>query len=470
MRFDPVDPDPQQPKSPAPHPTDPADDQGGAFAPENGNFEKAEGQRPGSGRPRRQILIPLVMLALVAFLVLAARWTTDPDARMLVVDEEGAVSLVDGTTGETAYTLSGAVPTPDRSTLLTAWPDGGDTILSTRDAANGAVTGRTTLPGNLSIRTVSPEGGAVALLAGDAGGDLYLPEPRSSTSLTVAYTDDRPSQTYDLPGNIEPEMFSLAEDALFVLSFDPPMEPTGYTVQRLDLGTGELSDTASPQVGLNPKMAGKARAQAMHPDGTFLYTLYTLTDGPIQDPTAATDGQGGEDRWAFIHVINLDEQWSYCIFLERPVGTGDEAGIGLTIAPDGQTLYVADSSTSTLTEVDPIGLTAQAPRPVPELDSNDRAEISVAPDGTIYLATGAFVKAFDPVALDLTDAWAFASDVDGLAVQGDELRAAVDGEVTLINRLTGRETGVLQAPRNGQLRLLGPPAGNATNFPVECVC
>lgn len=418
-------------------------------------------------RPLALALAFLALAALAVWLLIVSRGVDDP--RMLVVDEEGAVSLLDVASGDTLYTLPGAVATPDRSTLLTAWPDGDATVLSTRDAADGKVTGRTTLQGDLEIRTVSPRGGAVALLPEGTRGDLYLPEPRVNTRLTVAYTDGRPARTYELDGNIEPEMFSLAEDALFVLSFDPPTDPAGYTVQRLDLASGALTDTAAPQVGLNPKMAGKARAQVLHPDGTFLYTLYTLTDAPVKDPAAVT--QGGDDRWAFIHVINLDEQWSYCIFLEQPVGTGEEAAIGFGIAPDGQTLYVADSSTSTLTEVDPVGLTAESPQHIDQLlPDATAAAVAVAPDGALYLGSAHTVLQVDPTTFEVLRAWVVEGPVDGLAVDGDDLRVAFDGQVILIDRGTGTETGVLRAPRDGQLKLLGPPAGNATSFPVECAC
>ncbi|MGI9016307.1 MAG: YncE family protein [Euzebya sp.] len=424
---------------------------------------------PSAGRP---MLLVALAVAVVGIGLWAAGFGIGGvgarggavDPRMLVVNDDGAVSLIDVDSGQATYTVPGAVPTRDLSTLLTAWPgNDGNTVLFTRDAANGQVTGRTTLPGDLDIRTVSPQGGAVALLPAEHGPGLYLPQPRSRTRLTVAYTDERPSRTYDLPGNIEPEMFSVAEDALFVLSFDPPMEPSSYSVQRLDLATGELADTASPQVGLNPKMAGKARAQVLNPDGTFLYTLYTMTDGPTRTP----DG----DRWAFIHVINLDEQWSFCIFLDAPVGTGEEAAIGLGMDPDGDTLYVADSSTSTVTRVDTQTLTAQPPQHLEQLrPSTTTAAITVAPDDAVYVSSAGTVVQVDPQTLEPVTAWGLGDSVDGLAVFDNQLRVAVDGEVVLIDRQTYAETGVLRPPGGGQLQLLGPPAGSASRFPVECAC
>lgn len=417
-------------------------------------------------RPRSVMIGIASVVVLVVGVVAGTGGAADP--RLLVVDADGAVSLIDAVTGETGYTVAGATPTPDRSTLLTTSTAAGGTELTTRDAANGQVTGRTSLPvDDLTVRTVSPDGGAVALLPGDPGPGLYDPEPRERTSITVAYTDQRPARTYDLKGNIEPEIFSLDEDALFVLSFVPPSAPDGYLVQRLDLLTGELTDTGAPQADLNPRMSGRARAQALHPDGTHLYTLYTTrSDEPVVDP------DGEEDRWAFIHVIDLEEQTSFCIFLQRPVGTGDEAAIGFGIAPDGRWLYVADSSTSTLTRVDAIALTAEAPRHLEQLrPSDDAAAVAVARDGTVYVATGTVLLEVDAASLEPIEAWSFHPDtVDGLAAVDEQLRVAVDGQVILIDRATGAEEGVIRAPAGGQLQLLGPPAGQAMRFPVECAC
>lgn len=419
-------------------------------------------------RWHRRPVLALAATASVAVLLvgLVASGGAASDPRLLVVDEDGAVSLVDAATGETGYTVAGATPTPDRSTLLTTSPTEDGTELSTRDAASGQVTGRTSLPvPDLTVRTVSPRGGAVALLPGDPGPGLYDPQPRARTSLTVAYTDDRPARTYDLEGNIEPEIFSLTEDALFVLSFVPPEAPNGYLVQRLDLATAELTDTGAPQADLNRKMSGRARAQALHPEGTHLYTLYTQTDGPVPDPT------GEEDRWAFIHVINLAEQTSFCIFLDRPVGTGEEAAIGFGIAPDGRWLYVADSSTSTLTRVDAINLTAEPPRHLEQLRPDDQAAaVTVADDGAVYVATSGTLLQVDPETLEPVEAWSFPLPIDGLAAYGQQLRIASGGSVTLLDLATGEEEGVIRAPAGGQLQLLGPPAGQATRFPVECAC
>ncbi|MEO6318342.1 MAG: hypothetical protein ABIP36_06115, partial [Acidimicrobiales bacterium] len=254
-----------------------------------------------------------------------------------------------------------------------------------------------------------------------------------------------------------------------VLEFDPPTDPTSYYVRRLDLSDGTLSDTGAPQVGLNPKMRGKARAQVLHPDGTSLYTLYTLP----QDGEPVFDGDDDSPRYAFIHVINLKEEWSHCIFLPAPIGTVDEATVGMGISPDGTEIIVADPSTSTLARVDTTELTGDRTHRVERLrDNGTKAAVAIADDGTAYLGTGPLLLELDLATMQPTRAWSQAEPISALSLSaaGDELRVGGGGVITLIDRATHEEKAVLRAPGRGTVALLGPPRGSVTEFPLECAC
>jgi DNA-binding beta-propeller fold protein YncE len=428
-----------------------------------------------AGRRRRRGVLLVALLALVAGGVAWAVLREGAiDDRILVVDEDGAVSLLDPETGEALVEVAGATATPDRSALLTTDSNGRTTTLQSRDPVTGEVTGSTQLEGDLTVRTVSPRGTAVALLPGPKGAGLYVPEARERTSLTVSYLDDRPARTYDLPGNIEPEMFSLDEDGLFVLQFEPPTDPTSYVVRRLDLATGEVADTESDQVELTDKMRGKARAQVLHPDGTYLFTLYTLpnTGEPVYD-VAADDGAA---RYAFVHVINLEEEWSYCIFLPTPIGTVNEAAVGMGISPDGEELIVADPAADTVVRIDTEALVVRETTPVGQLtDHGTKATVAVTEGGTVYVGSGPALFELDAATLQPIHAWNLAppaSPISGLSVSatGDQLRVAGDGVITLVDRATRTETGVLHVPGRGTVTLLGPPRGSVTEYPLECAC
>jgi len=427
----------------------------------------------GDRRPRRNRRLALA--GLVVAVVATATWAlTRPEAvddRLLVVDEEGAVSLLDPATGASLFEVPGATPTPDRSALLTTDSGDGSTVLSSRDPVTGAVTGSTVLSGELTIRTVSPRGGAVALMPGPKGEGLYQAGSRAHTSLTVSYLDQRKPRTYDLPGNIEPEMFSYDEGALFVLQFEPPLDPTSYVVRRLDLATGELRDTESPQVELNPRMRATARAQVLHPGGTHLYTLYTVpNDG---QPVDGGDGDEASPRYAFVHIIDLVEEWSYCLFLPAPIGTIDEAAVGLGVSPDGSRLVVADAGSATIARVDTEELAVESTSRVDALSQDQsKAAVSVADDRTLYLSAGGQLLEVDLATLAVRFAWDVQGTVTGLGVSasGEELRVAHHGRITLIDRATHQEIGVLEVPGRDNVSLLGPPRGSVTEFPLECAC
>lgn len=424
------------------------------------------------GRRRRRAL---AIFAIVALAAGGAIWSVTrahaPEDRLLVVDEDGSVSLLDPETGEALFEVPGATATPDRSALLTTDATGGKTLLQSRDPVTGAVTGSTTLDGELTVRTVSPKGGAVALMPGPKGVGLYEAGSRERTSLTVSYLDDRPPRAYDLPGNVEPEMFSSDEDGLFVLQFEPPLEPTGYAVRRLDLATGEVEDTDSPQVELNPRMRGRARAQVLDPQGTFLFTLYTVpNDGqPVYDAEADEDSP----RYAFVHAINLEEEWSFCIFLPTPMGTVDEAAVGLGVTPDGSELVVADAGSATVARIDTAELEVTRTSTIEDLRGNSqKASVALTDDGTLYLTSGATILEMDLATLQVSAAWAVDGPITGLGLSasGRELRVANRGVITLVDRGSRRETGVLDAPGRGNVSLLGPPRGTVTEFSLECAC
>lgn len=425
--------------------------------------------RQRNGNPRRMLAVVAAMSVLVGIGALKLSDRGSVGERLLVVDDTGTISLLDPDTGEALYEVHGATATPDRSALLTTVPVGDHTLLQSRDPVTGLVTGSTRLAGgDLTVRTVSPKGRAVALMSGPRGGGIYEPDPREHTALTVSYLDERPARTYDLVGNIEPEMFSYDETGLFVLDFVPPTAPDSYYVRRLDLATGAMSDTGAPQVGLNPKMRGKARASVLHPTGDQLFTLYTVpqTGEPVFDPAG-----GDEPAHAFVHVIDLKEGSSYCVFLPEPVGTVDEATVGMGISPDGDELIVVDPSTATLVRVDSSELTVMETVHVDKLrDADAQAAVAIAADGTVYVGSGPRLLELARPSLQASRAWSQDAPVSSLSVSasGDEIR--VGGRViTIIDRSTGRETSVLEVPGR-TVALLGPPRGSVTEFPLECAC
>ena len=202
------------------------------------------------------------------------------EQRVLVTDGTGSVSLLDPETESYVFTVPNAVVVPDRSAVLSTSEFGEGTLIETVDATTGETVSSQTVPERLEIRTVSPAGGAVALMEPrSARLGLYVPEPRETTSIVVARIDGATEQQrFELDGNFEPETFSTDEQTLFLLEFWPPTDPDRYFVRQLDLTSGEVADVFSPEVNLQPEMKGTAGTQVISPDAAFLFTLYTAAN------------------------------------------------------------------------------------------------------------------------------------------------------------------------------------------------
>lgn len=408
-------------------------------------------------------LVALVISAVLGWALLRSQGEED----LLVRNGDGSIALLDPGSGEAKFEVSNATPAPDRSMLFTTRSVGESTVLESRDARSGAVTGSTTLAGDLAVRSVSPAGGAVVLMPGEPGPNLYEPEPRTSTEVTVAFVDDRPSLEFELDGNIEPEMLSLDEQTLFILQFEPAMDPTSYSVRKLDLASGGVTDTDSIQVDLNSKMAGRARAQVLHPEGKFLYTLYTLpADSPVHEGAIAE----GNERFAFVHVISLEEKWSFCIFLPVPFGITDEADVAMAVSPDGSRLMVVDPAIGQLAEIDTAEMTVTSLHDAPRLVPGEPARLAVAGDDTVFTASGSVVMELDRDTFQPMYAWSQDRPVTAVSVTDDELRIADGRSVVRIDRSSRLETGVIGQTKDGTVELLGPPQGSVTEFPLECAC
>ena len=103
-------------------------------------------RRPAARGPWK---LQLAAVGIFAVAMVALVWglsAREPDSdHVLVRTEDGAIALIDPATGASRYELADAVPTPDRSALLTTRPNGEDTVLETRDPSTGSVTGSTSV-------------------------------------------------------------------------------------------------------------------------------------------------------------------------------------------------------------------------------------------------------------------------------------------------------------------------------------
>ncbi|MGH8927577.1 MAG: YncE family protein, partial [Acidimicrobiia bacterium] len=244
-----------------------------------------------------------------------------------------------------------------------------------------------------------------------------------------------------------------------------------YEVHRLDLETGAvINDYYTPEVGLDTWMRGHARGQVMSPDASFLYTLYSIDpeEERIKDP-ADPDGFG---HFAFVHVISLEEEWSFCIFLPSPFGQRSIDSMGLAVSPDGSTLVAIDSRPGALVQIDTAELTVTRNSLIGEYDSNGPVPLAIAPDGMIYAAFGSFVQAFEPVGRSYVAGLETAGTVRSmdLSEDGRFLRVAVPERIHVIDLVSGEEIGQVVLPESAKQVIVGPPTGTRRFEEFTCAC
>jgi hypothetical protein len=120
---------------------------------------------------------------------------------------------------------------------------------------------------------------------------------------------------FELPGNIEPEAFSIDGSQLVVLDH----HDVGYRVQLLDLTTGDRYDTSDGNKNPIGDMTGHRVRGVLSEDRTLLATLY-------QNP-------GDPEEPAFVHVLNLSG-FAYCVDLPAAFGESPDGNVLIERAGD----------------------------------------------------------------------------------------------------------------------------------------
>jgi hypothetical protein len=424
---------------------------------------------------RRRIVVAAATAAILSGATVVG--LTRPPDPVLVSDGAGRLSLINVNTGEPAYTVTEAVRAPAGSKIVRTEEDGEATEVEVLHPDSGEVVNSTRVDGRLEIRAVSPFGGAVALMAPRPDtADLYVPEPRDQTTINVVWSDGDEPNTYTLEGNFEPETFSTDEETLFLLEFFPPSDPDRYFVRQLDLASGEISDVDTPDqelgIELNPEMRGHARAQAMAPDGSYLFSLYTIGKGeaPVHDPD-----DPDTDRWAFVHTLNLEEKWSHCIFLPDPFGTKSEAALSMGMSGDGKHLFVIDASTESVARIDAQELEVETVEHIRGLASARARPVAVGPE-VVYIGMGDSVLEMGRDTLIPNAAFVVGTDMGSLEVQGLELapdgrtlRVAHGSSISVLDMPSERVIATLTSPDDNTETFLGDPVGDRYELELEWI-
>ena len=407
--------------------------------------------------PQRAFVLALAALMLP----LAACGETDPPSAaiedIVFLRSGSGVAVMQVTGGEAGPLYSGeAVPTSDWSTVVKAETMGSvGTRLVGVDPATRDERWSMDVRGDLGVTVVSHDGALAAL---SPLNQLHYSGGRARTRLTVANGPSGELQSFDLAGNFEPEAFSTDHSSLFVISFTPARNPTKYQVRRLDLASGKVKDVFTPDGELQGTMGGASRVQTANPDGTRLYTLYTVAGG-----------KNGTDR-AFIHVLDLEQQWAHCIDLPPEFVPSAGRATAITSAPDGSSVFVANTVTGALAELDPVGLAVARVTNI-DMPFGRTASSAVADASTLYLATGAEAIAVDTGSLSRKELWTFDEKIRGLqvTVDGKRLYLGLSDYVAQLDVATG-EIETIAPSGIGRIRRFGPALEQVNIGQFVCAC
>jgi YVTN family beta-propeller protein len=360
---------------------------------------------------------------------------------LLFIQAAGNVAIVEPGASSPVF-RGGAVPSADWSTVVESVRDGSSTDVVALDPSTGEKRWDLAIPGNLRAKVVSGDGRLVAL---SPARERHHRLGRRSTTLVIVDADASEPRTISLDGNYEPEAFSTDGQSLFVIQYKPARAPTSYQVRRLDLGTQRVEAVYTPDAHLQRAMGGTARIQASSPDGRRLYTLYTIA--------------GPEDqRYAFIHVLSLDQLWAHCIDLPAEFATAAESATALTVSPDGSRLYVANHAEAKVAQIDTATLQVVRTATVNFGFGGGPAHATHDSENGLYLASGRRVALVDATELTETRSWLLKDKIRGIQVAGDGTRlyVALRDRVEVLGAETGERLDTLDPPGVSRIDRFGP--------------
>ncbi|HET7483371.1 MAG TPA: hypothetical protein VFK89_10965 [Actinomycetota bacterium] len=351
-------------------------------------------------------------LGLVAGLVLAAcagaaatmtqPAGTDVEDLLYLQSGRGDLAVITPDGASPRFHSDSAVPAPTWGTVVRAQPSGKHTIVTATDPATGATRWFQKLSGMLRVKVVSSDGSTVALARNT---ERYNRDGRKRTSFVIAGANVDP-RVITVDGNYEPDAFSTDDRALFVIRYLPATAPEKYQVRRLDLDTEKIGGVVTPDKDLQKAMGGSAQVQASSPEGDRLYTLYTV------------GGHHGTRRYAFVHTLDLHEQWAHCIDLPEAFASHADWATALTVSADGSRLFVANTFIGRVAVVDTATLKVLR---TGLLGFTSRAQSYAAHDSgsTLYVGSGNRVVAIDDDTLSRTQAWDLEDPISGIQVSSD---------------------------------------------------
>lgn len=233
-----------------------------------------------------------------------------------------------------------AASTPDWRHAVTASPDGAGTRVLVQDLPSRQVLSACTLRGRLEPRVVSAAGTQVASVTPGGAGVYGLHDPGGRDRTTVVVSQPGGERVrLDLPGNVEPEVFSPDGNALYVLDYVPALEPRRYRVRVVDLRTRRMDavPTRALPPGAGEDMHVHRIERVYDPRRAMLFTLCSHE----------------ADAVAFVHCLHVGQRWARRVELPAPFGQGRPGVHAIALSAAGDRLSVVHSLSAKVADLDP---------------------------------------------------------------------------------------------------------------------
>jgi outer membrane lipoprotein SlyB len=316
--------------------------------------------------------ISTVLLAGCATASGAAPTTIKGGYRLYAVDTQvgnAPISVIDAATGHLERTLPVGTPSPDWSRLYVVSSVGSRTTLRAIDTHSANTLAQISFDGSFAL----PFGGASGETGGLSPNGQWLVAQsvglRNETAFMLVPTafTQRPRRI-SLSGDFSFDAVSNDGSRLYLIESLAASQAGHYRVRQYDVAAGALN----PQVVVDKReiasasMTGTRISGVFSPDGRWQYSLYI-----------------NQDKGPFIHALNLESPFAWCIDLPTGGGTYQQMMWSLAINPNGSALFAVNPTLGKIARVDIS----------PDGPSSDVSQVSSFAPGQTSLGSGFFSEA-----------------------------------------------------------------------------
>jgi len=375
--------------------------------------------------PKLLFLIPILLLTVACAppsLEPAAFSPADPPPTELVIVQPngtaGELIAYNTNTSREHFRLPAGFLTADESLYYAAAQQRGRTRLNLYNLQTGSIAHDFTVDGEWNLDGISTNGRWLVLTRIPNEQEQTRRQANGiwQTEIQIFDTQNgRTTHTITLDGNYEIDAISGDGTGLFLIQHLPPANPDHYLIRAYDLSLDELlPDPLRDKRFLDELMVGYPWGSISDPAGVWYLTLYLNT----------------QHNKAFIHALNMENRWTFCIDL--PSGEGDFNTLQqytLTLAPGGHKIYAANAALGVVAEVNlqEVMVTRQRQFPAHPLtarfrgDSGLNASLLTADGNTLYFTDGRQLWAYNTMTGDVSEPLLESgnSSVQALALSAD---------------------------------------------------